>query len=464
MALVLKTDLGAEAKTGSSLMKALPANAWIMRDKPLHTAAMSTFPYSAGLEAAYTFRTSFGELTSMAVRRGNTLLVPRETAPISDEDWRVLKPRAAIDCKLTPRNPEQIPLAERSIELLLSGRNHIFDAPTGWGKSVVGSYIAARVGQPTLIVVTKQDLLDNWRAALTQVLGISPSLVGRIQADTCEWQGKQFVLGMAQSLMIPGRYPAEMYRHFGMLLCDEVHMMAADCFVRVCQTFPAKYRLGFSATEKRRDGKSKLLYAHIGPVLVKGNLVPMKPKVLIRETGWRIPLSKDGKGRIPHAPGRMSLVTKALAASDSRNREIVQFVPQAYEAGRNVLILSDLIEGHLQKLFRLLIGRGIPVSDMGYYIGGLDKQQLDKAKRCRVVLATYAMCSTGTDVPEWDSLVLATPRSNVKQSIGRVMRALAGKKQPVILDLLDSDSIFHGFFQSRLKQYYEVGAELVRVA
>ena len=55
-------------------------------------------------------------------------------------------------------------LADKSTDLLLHGRSHMFEAPTGWGKTVVGGVIAARVGQPTLIVVTKEDLMDQWQA------------------------------------------------------------------------------------------------------------------------------------------------------------------------------------------------------------------------------------------------------------------------------------------------------------
>ena len=42
-------------------------------------------------------------------------------------------------------------------------------------------------------------------------------------------------------------------------------------------------------------------------------------------------------------------------------------------------------------------------------------------------------------------------------------RFAEGKKQPVILDLVDNDAIFQGFHLSRLKQYYALGAEVVKV-
>lgn len=428
---------------------------------PLRTGAMSAYPYSKALEAQYTFKSAFeDEDVCGAVRQGNTLLVPRESVPyaLPEADFRTFKPPAPVPVHWTPRNDEQRDLVAKSLALLQNDQSHLFEAPTGWGKTVAGSVIAAGVGQPTLIVVTKEDLLDQWRKSLVMV-GVPPGLIGHVQADVEDWQGKQFVLGMVQSLIIEGKYPNDLYRYFGLQILDEVHQMAAECFVRSCQTFSAKLRLGFSATPKRKDGKTQLLHWHIGPVLCRGTILEAKAKVLVRKTSWRIPTHRP----IPYKPGRMMLVNKAMAASDGRNMEIVNCVLQSYKSGRTTLVMSDLRDSHLDRLFQMLTNEGIPGNDIGYYVGGMSKQELTFTKQRRVVLGTYKMCSTGTDVPVWDTLVMATPRADVKQAIGRVLRSLAGKKQPVIFDLVDADAIFQGFHLSRLKQYYSVGAEVVRV-
>lgn len=441
----------------------------VINDIPMHTAAMSRYPFSHGVKALYTFKTAFGEEVCGAIQEGNTLLVPRESVPYATPpyDFRVSYPVKAVPCTFTPRH-NQSELCEKSIKLLLAGQNHVFDASTGFGKSVCGSYIAARLGQPTLIIVTKQDLLDQWENTLIKLLKIPPSLVGRIQQDTCKWEGKQFVIGMAHSLIITGRYPEEMYRYFGMVIWDEVHTMATDCFIRACQLFPAKYRLGFSATPDRKDGKTRLLHWHIGPTLVKGTVVALPPKILVVNTGWRIPTRRKLIGNswehvpIPHAPGRMMGVYKAQADSPQRNSILVNFAVQAYHAGRRTVVLTDLTD-HLDKLFHLLCSAGVCGSEIGYYVGSMTKEALEASKKRKLVLATYKMCSTGTDVPDWDTLILASPRADVKQSIGRVMREKEGKLTPVILDPVDADPLFKNFHQSRLKQYRAVGATVVQM-
>jgi superfamily II DNA or RNA helicase len=182
-----------------------------------------------------------------------------------------------------------------------------------------------------------------------------------------------------------------------------------------------------------------------------------KAKVIVRKTGWRIP------PRVFFKPGRMMLVNKAMAASDGRNLEIANCAVQSYKSGRRILIMSDLRDSHLDRLFQILCNEGIPGNEIGYYVGGMGKKDLAITKTRKVVLGTYKMCATGTDVPTWDTLVMATPRADVKQAIGRVLRSMTGKKQPVIFDLVDSDAIFQGFHHSRLKTYYSVGAEVIRV-
>ena len=84
-------------------------------------------------------------------------------------------------------------------------------------------------------------------------------------------------------------------------------------------------------------------------------------------------------------------------------------------------------------------------------------------KKKRIILGTYKMVDRGTNVPKWDSLCMATPRSNVKQAVGRVLRFVEEKKQPVILDLIDHDKIFSSFYYTRLRQYVSLGAEVFQL-
>lgn len=429
-----------------------------LSEAPLWTDATANYPYSEGLEASLKFISTYGDEISMGskVPNLNILRVPRQLAPSLGEDKRADNFIGAIKCKVPPRSEDQAQAIDHSVELLTGGQDHIIEAPTGWGKTYVGSAVAAAMGRTTLIVVTKQDLMHSWYTTLVNLIGVDPKDIGKAQASVLDYKGKRFVLAMVHSLVIEGKYDDDFWRYFGLVLFDETHRMAADSFSKACQLIPAKFRVGLSATPKRSDGKSPVIEANIGPVLVKGVNIPMKPKILVKETGWKIPPYVQN-----YAPGKMMGVIKAMGMDEKRNAQIVEFVATAYAKGRTVVVMADIID-HLKKL-AVMIGQHIPGEEIDFYIGGKSKEELKIASKKRVVMATYGMCAEGTDCPWWDTLVLASPRANVKQPLGRILRSMEGKTTPVCLDLVDNASIMKGFFNKRQKQYYEVGATIVRM-
>lgn len=430
----------------------------LIAQPPIFTDAVAHYPYSLGLETALTFLTKYQDQVVMATRQGGELLVPRGLAPPPPpgKDFRIVRPMPALSCTKPPRDAEQAECIQQSLALLKADRSHIFMAPTGFGKSYCGTAIALAMGQATLIVVPKDDLMGQWRASILSLAGLDPSEIGIAQADKLDYKGKRIVLGTVQSLTRPGKYDSEFYASFGLLLVDEAHRMAADQFVNVCRLVPAKYRLGLSATPDRTDGKTPVLEAHIGPVLVKGTAVPMKPKVLVQQTLWRVPPG------IKVEPKMLAPVHKAMAQSHARNAIIGKFGIACYNKGRNLVLMSDPIL-NLKQAFFSLVAAGVPGEEIGYYTGEQSSAELKLSAQKRVVLATYGKCSEGTDFPHWDALCCITPRSNVTQANGRVMRKKEGKRQPVILDLVDSHQILTNMHYKRLTQYHQVGADILKV-
>ncbi len=267
------------------------------------------------------------------------------------------------------------------------------------------------------------------------------------------------------------------------IVVHNCHIVGAETFSETCWKFPSKLRLGLSATPYRKDGKDGVFKGHIGKVMVKGVVETLIPKVIIQRTGFKLPLvprkvqGSDGQWKtrmvqFPHSPGRTQGLNKLLAKDNSRNNIIASFVKAAYDKGRNTVIMSELKEGHLEVLKSKFVQSGIPTKDIDFYVGGMKEAAREKAKRARVVLATYQMCSMATDAPWWDTLVLATPRSDVNQIVGRVRREYEGKisaldegkvegKPPVVLDLVDDDSpLLAGYCEARKKWYRSIKAVL----
>jgi superfamily II DNA or RNA helicase len=63
------------------------------------------------------------------------------------------------------------------------------------------------------------------------------------------------------------------------------------------------------------------------------------------------------------------------------------------------------------------------------------------------------MCKEGFDVPTLNTLIMATPRPDIDQIVGRILRTERSKRTipPLIVDLVDTT--FRRQFQERLNLY-----------
>jgi superfamily II DNA or RNA helicase len=346
-----------------------------------------------------------------------------------------------------PRNETQALKISESVTLLKADRSHIFQASTGFGKTFCALSIAQQMGTTVLVVVTKDDLMAQWKQAILTHTDIAESDIGFIQQDRCEYVGKKITLAMVHSLA-KDKYGEDLKSYFGMVVFDECHRMAAETFSIACTLFSGKYRLGLSATPQRIDGKDPVFTSHIGPVLVRTSLLALEPQVYMVQTGWK-PFHK-----IWYSQGKMMPVYSAMAKDPNRNELIVKYVKQAWAKGRRVIVFSDIKEKHLKPLQLMAVEAGIPASDMAFYVGGMKESQREVAKTKKVLWATYSMAAEATDIPWLDTAVLATPRANITQPIGRVLREWEGKPDPIVIDLVDSGpEELRGFAGKRMSTY-----------
>ena len=69
---------------------------------------------------------------------------------------------------------------------------------------------------------------------------------------------------------------------------------------------------------------------------------------------------------------------------------------------------------------RLLKEAGAP--DVAFYVGGMKQNALEKSEEAQILLGTYSMAAEGMNIPTLNTIVLSTPKSNVEQSVGRILR------------------------------------------
>ncbi len=421
--------------------------------QPLATGAGAVYHYNPKITTAYSFEDRFGEeYVNCKVIGGGTMhpkvLLPRMKRPLGKEDWREDGDDINITMKMGPRNKEQESVLKCMKGLYTSGRSgYVINASTGFGKTYLGCYQISLVQKTTLVLIIKSDLEGQWRKSFKDFLGLDNSEIGLIKGDRYSIAGKKVVIGYVQSIMKDDRYPAWLYKYFGLVIVDEVHTMSADKFVNCMYLLPAFYRLGLSATTDRSDHKEHVFTDHIGPILITAENLPMPFNVIRVNTGV-IPPEK-----LYFKPGRMMTLYTWLAKHQQRQKVISTWVRKCYDKDRTIICFADT-RAHLDFAFNGLVDAGVKPYDIGRYHGGMTDEDLHQnATTKRVILATYKYTSMGTDYSHWDTAVFMTPRADVRQPVGRVVREHEGKKAPLVLDFVDHHGILLNFYKARAKWY-----------
>lgn len=329
----------------------------------------------------------------------------------------------------------------------------VLRAPAGWGKTVWSCALIAELACPTLVVVHKDFLMSQWRARIEAFL--PGAKVGIVQEDECDFQGKHVVIGMVHSLY--GRnYGPVFYNWPGLVITDETHRIGASTWSHVPPKFPARYRLGISATPRRKDGADNVFVYHIGEILFRASEQRLKPK--IRRVWTDFGLVKTAS--LNPSLVSKNLILKFMCASKARNKLILDQLILALEAGRKVLVLSERLQ-HLSDLetgLKALWDRSNPLPTVGYYVGGMGEEELAEAAKAQVIFATKQFAEEGLDIPALDTLFLTTPLSDIEQAAGRICRPSEGKKEPVIVDFRDEKvSYCVKSAESRERQFQRMG-------
>ena len=91
------------------------------------------------------------------------------------------------------------------------------------------------------------------------------------------------------------------------------------------------------------------------------------------------------------------------------------------------------------------------ISTVGYYIGGMKEQDLKISEGKKIIVATYAMAEEGLDIKTLTTLVMATPKVDVTQSVGRILRQK--HKEALVVDIVDTHALFQRHYAKRRTFY-----------
>jgi superfamily II DNA or RNA helicase len=214
-----------------------------------------------------------------------------------------------------------------------------------------------------------------------------------------------------------------------------------------------KYALGLSATLTRKDGLTKVLKWYIGDVVYKAEKRQDELSVEFLEYYDPNPtysLEVKGYNNKLNVSRMINNVCDYRPRGDFIVNRLVEVLKR--EPERKVIILSDR-RNHLDMLQKMITNAGY---ESAFYVGGMKQDELKQSEEKQVILATYHIAAEGFDCPGLDTLILASPKSDVIQCVGRIQRTPQHMRKhvPLVLDIVDNFSLFARQGKKRCA-YYE---------
>lgn len=346
----------------------------------------------------------------LAIPSGRVDLIP---AHYEVEDRRNTVPVDFPEFKFTLRESQKLVYDQVNSDCFIN-------AWTSWGKTFTGLAIAGKLGQKTLIIVHTLTLRDQWAKEVEKVYGFTPSIIGSGNFDT----SKPITIANIQTLT---RRNKSLYnKEFGTVIVDECHHIPAVSFSKVLDSIDARYKIGLSASNTRKDGLHILFPDFFS---IKKFSPPkenfMKPSIHRVKLPFRV------------ADGIQTWAQKINdLAYNPDYQKILALTAASYASkGHKVLVVGSRTK---------LLERASELTPNSVCVVGSTKDRAEKIQKvldnkAKVLYGSTNIFSEGISVNNLSCLVLGTPMNNeplLEQLIGRVIRKAEDKLDPVVVDLL----------------------------
>lgn len=354
----------------------------------------------------------------------------------------------------------QVPVVETYLKHVSSfdgrGGGGLLDLYCAFGKTSLTLYILSALKKKTIVILHKEFLLNQWVERIKQFL---PSArIGRIQGSTIDIENKDIVLCMLQSLSMKD-YPQSTFDSFGLTVIDEVHHISSEVFSRALFKLVTKYTLGLSATMNRKDGTTKIFKMFLGDVVYKARR-PKDDGVIVRAIEFKTndesfnKVEYDFRGN----PAYSTMISK-LCLYNSRTEFILKIIKDMMIENPTQQIMVIAHNKNVLKYIHDAIAHR-NIATVGYYVGGMKESDLKSTESKQIVIASYAMCSEGLDIPTLTTLVMVTPKTEIEQTIGRILRTK--HSSPLVVDILDSHEPFRNQWKKRMAFYKKQGYTIIK--
>jgi len=300
----------------------------------------------------------------------------------------------------------------------------------GSGKSIIGIMFIAQQKKPTIIVVHTLELFKQWEEMIQQYL-VYPDKIGKIGGGRKAIGNITIAMIQTLSKLSPKDWEGIKNR-FEIMLGDEAHHFGAESYTKIMKNINAKYRLGLTATPKRKDRKDFIIHNHLGNVIYE--ITDNDLKLMGRSLSCKVRVVDTGRiYNYTKLNEMLSILNTVISKDENRNKIILNCIHQDIEDNKTILVLVDrVIQGKI--LYKMLKDEGIDAELISGSVNADTRSNIKtkmKDGNVQVLVANKAIAAEGLDIPTIDSVHICFNTSNVslvKQMIGRGRRALEGKE------------------------------------
>jgi len=307
--------------------------------------------------------------------------------------------------------------------------------------------LAEKLGQKTIVIVHTKKLQEQWVIETRKVLGIEPGIIGSGRYEI----NNDIVIATKQTL--DKRGDSVLFNEFGTVILDEAHHCPAKTFNAILNKFRSRYKIGLTATLRRKDEKHFLINNYLSNTNIykPDTENSMTPTIVGIKTDIMLPGAVSWQGR----------VTKLIENTDYISL-ILNIVKDQASKGHKVLCIASRVD-FLKNLNSL-------TEDSELIIGG----STDTAEVIQnvinnitnVIYGSTQVMSEGISINPLSCLVYATPFSSdivIEQTIGRVIRLYENKLNPVVFDIILKGQTGANQWRERKKYYNSKGYIIMEV-
>ena len=226
------------------------------------------------------------------------------------------------------------------------------------------------------------------------------------------------------------------------------HHISAEVFSKVLFKAVTKYMLGLSATMDRKDGLTKVFKMFLGNVEAKWKR-KSQDNVIVKAIEYRNDDFEYEK-ELTNYRGQTDYVKmiSKICEFSFRTEFILKVAEDTWKKTKKQIMIIGHRKKQLIYIHDAIKHRGF--ATVGYYIGGMKEKDLKISEEKEIVIATYTMAEEALDIKSLATIIMSTPKKDVRQAVGRIMRSGGDK---LVIDIIDQHQIFKRHWSSRRAWY-----------